>query len=88
MTLGDKIKQMRIQKGLTQAQLGSKYGINEATIRRYENNRLNPKFSTVVKFAKELNVDPVWLFMHKYGDVTIGDNGDIFVHIKRENFNE
>lgn len=55
-TIGTKIRELRKARGLTQRELGEKAGIAEPTIRRYELGKLNPKFETVQKIAKALNV--------------------------------
>lgn len=54
--IGDKIKELRLQNGLTQKSLGEKCGIAEPTIRKYELGKLNPKVETVKKIADALNV--------------------------------
>lgn len=58
MTIGENIKHIRKQKGLTQKQLSELSGINESQIRRYELglNNSNPKIETVQKIAAALNV--------------------------------
>lgn len=54
--IGDKIKELRLQNGLTQKSLGEKCGIAEPTIRKYELGKLNPKVGTIKKIADALNV--------------------------------
>ncbi len=56
MTTGDRIRAARKAKGYTQKQLGEACGIAEPTIRRYELGKLNPKFETLRKIAKALNL--------------------------------
>lgn len=51
-----KIKEIRKSKKLTQKQLGEKCGIAESTIRQYELGLRNPKFETLCKIAKALEV--------------------------------
>ena len=53
---GAKIKEVRIRKGLTQKQLGDLCGIADSNIRKYENNKQNPKIETVKKIASALGV--------------------------------
>ncbi len=55
-TIGERIRELRKEQGLTQKELGERAGIAEPTIRRYELGRLNPKFETVKKIAKALGV--------------------------------
>lgn len=56
MTVGENIKRIRKEKGLTQKTLGELCGINEANIRKYENGKQNPKIETVDKIASALGV--------------------------------
>lgn len=56
MQAGEIIRKYRIEKGLTQKQLGEKCGIAEPTIRKYELNKLNPKYETLQKIATALDV--------------------------------
>ena len=61
-TIGAKIRELRKARGLTQKELGEKAGIAEPTIRRYELGKLNPKFETVQKIAKALNVPEAFFY--------------------------
>lgn len=56
MAIGEKIKQIRKEKGFTQKKLSELSGINEAQIRRYELGGANPKIETVKKIAQALDV--------------------------------
>ena len=56
MTVGDRIRQWRNERNLTQKQLGELAGIAEPTIRRYELGKLNPKYETLEKIAAALHV--------------------------------
>lgn len=58
MTIGEKIKAKRLEKGLTQKRLGELSGIAEPTIRRYESGKLNPKLDTIKKIAEGLGITP------------------------------
>lgn len=62
MTVGELIKKKRLEKGLTQKQLGERAKIAEPTIRRYELGKLNPKYETIQKIAAALGVNPLELF--------------------------
>lgn len=55
MTIGENIKRIRKEKGLTQKKLGELCGINEANIRKYENGKQNPKIETVSRIASALD---------------------------------
>lgn len=56
MTIGERIKKIRKEKGFTQKSLGQKCGINEVQIRHYEIGKSTPKISTVGKIASALEV--------------------------------
>lgn len=56
-TIGENIKRIRKEKGLTQKQLGSfcKPPMADSAIRRYEAGKANPKLATVRKIAEALD---------------------------------
>ena len=56
MTKGENIKKYRKKRGMTQKELGQLCGIAETTIRRYELGSLNPKYETLEKIAKALEI--------------------------------
>lgn len=61
MTVGQNIRAIRKERGLTQNQLGELCGIKEANIRKYELGKANPKIETIEKIAKALGVSIVRL---------------------------
>lgn len=58
MTVGENIRRIRKERGLTQKQLGELVGASEAYIRAYESGRRNPKPSSLEKLAGALAVNP------------------------------
>ena len=57
MDIGQKIKNARIAKGLTQEGLGNLVGLQKSAIAKYENGRVvNIKRSTLQKLAKALDL--------------------------------
>lgn len=56
MTVGENIRRLRKDRGLTQKQLGELCGINEANIRKYESDKQNAKIETIEKISKALGV--------------------------------
>jgi transcriptional regulator with XRE-family HTH domain len=56
MPFGDKLKQLRQQKGMTQAKLASVSGIPVGTIRDYEQGKRDPLLSNAQRLAKALAV--------------------------------
>lgn len=60
MKTADKIKHLRLQKGLTQEELGQLVGVQRAAINKYEKGTVvNIKRSTLQKLADALGVLPV-----------------------------
>lgn len=57
MTIGERIKKIRLEKGMTQKELAEKCGLFDSAIRRYESGRQNPKIGTVQKIAMALDVN-------------------------------
>lgn len=62
MIIGDRIRKLRLSKGLTQKQLGEKCGMADSAIRRYESGRGNPTERTLSRIAEALQV-PVYELM-------------------------
>ena len=56
MTIGEKIKSIRLSKNLTQKELGELCGMADSAIRRYELGGANPKIETLKRIASALNV--------------------------------
>lgn len=57
MTIGEKIREARIKKDLTQKQLGDKCRMADSAIRRYESGRGNPTLDTVGRIAEALDME-------------------------------
>ena len=55
MTFGEKLKELRTQAGLTQAQLAELSDVPLGTIRDYEQGKRDPLLSTAQKLARALN---------------------------------
>lgn len=59
MNIGGKIKNARIEKGMTQEELGKLVGVQRAAINKYEKGVVvNIKRSTLQKLANALNIRP------------------------------
>lgn len=56
MTVGQNIRAIRKERGLTQKELGKLCGIAESNIRKYEADKQNAKIETIEKIAKALGV--------------------------------
>lgn len=61
MSIGKRIKQTRIDLGISQAKLGEKLGVTQQMIGIYENGQRNPKKETLEKIAEALGVTAEYL---------------------------
>lgn len=55
MSIGENIRYLRKQAGLTQKKLAESVGVNEVTIRSYEAGKYEPKTEVLYKLCKVLN---------------------------------
>ena len=51
-----KIKELRAEKGLTQAQLAEIVGVNQTAIGKYERGELEPNLQTLIKLSQFFQV--------------------------------
>ncbi len=59
--IGEKLREARTRRLLTQEELAEKAGISAATVVNIERNNQEPHFRTIRKLAKALDVDPTTL---------------------------
>jgi transcriptional regulator with XRE-family HTH domain len=59
--IGDKLREARTRRLMTQVQLAEKSGVNQVTIARIERDQVDPRFSTIRRLARALDVDPTQL---------------------------
>ena len=59
--IGEKLKQARTRRLLTQDELAEKAGVSQSTVANIERNNAEPQFRTIRKLAKALDVDPTEL---------------------------
>ena len=57
MSLGLKIKDVRLKKGLTQSELADETSITLRTIQRIENNEVKPSFHSLKELSRVLETD-------------------------------
>lgn len=57
-----RLKDLRLKKGLTQTELGKKLGVKQSTFTNWENGKREPNFETLIKLADLLEVSVDWLF--------------------------
>lgn len=72
MSLNDRIKQARLNAGLTQEQLGEKIGVAKTTVAGYEKNR-EPDSATLGALMDALRVDANFLFQDEMKELESDD---------------
>lgn len=61
LTIGERIKQCRLERGMTQKDLAERMGISPVCISQYETGKRVPKIETIDRIATALGVDPTYL---------------------------
>jgi transcriptional regulator with XRE-family HTH domain len=56
--IGNRLKELRERNLLTQAELGAVAGVSRDQVSRIERDEVDPRFSTIRKLARALEVDP------------------------------
>jgi transcriptional regulator with XRE-family HTH domain len=69
--LGRALRELRVEAGLTQAQVASGAGVDHPYVSRMESGQRDPHWSTVVRFLAAL-------------DATLADLGDAIERVERE----
>lgn len=62
--LGQKIAQIRDEKGITQYRLAKDLLMEQSNLARIENGKTNPTVRTLIKISDLLEIDIVELFTH------------------------
>ena len=57
--IGARIREIRLARGLTQAELGDKVGLSADRVRQYETGYRKPKADMIKAFASALEVQPL-----------------------------
>ena len=57
MTIGKMIRDLRIEKDMTQAELGKEIGVSQKAIDYWERDVYEPKFSSVLELIKYFDLD-------------------------------
>jgi transcriptional regulator with XRE-family HTH domain len=59
--IGDRLREVRARRLLTQEELAEKSGVSPSTVANVERDHREPHFRTIRKLAKALDVDPTEL---------------------------
>lgn len=68
--LGDRLKEMRIKRGLTQPDLSRATGISKATISNYELGRSTPDMRSLALLMNALDVDANYIMQDEIAEYT------------------
>ena len=68
--LGDRLKEMRIKRGLTQPDLSRATGISKATISNYELGRSTPDMRSLALLMDALDVDANYIMQDEIAEYT------------------
>jgi transcriptional regulator with XRE-family HTH domain len=61
-SIGERVKSLRIDQGLTLAELGARVNLSTSYLSQIERDRTQPSLTTLVNIAKVLNVEPRYFF--------------------------
>jgi transcriptional regulator with XRE-family HTH domain len=85
MKTAEKIRQLRIEKGLSQEALGELVGVKKAAINKYETGRVvNIKKSMLVKLADALGVLPAALLDDVDGQAVYSSDEQCLIELYRK----
>jgi transcriptional regulator with XRE-family HTH domain len=56
--IGERVKAERVRRFWTQDKLAERAGISQKALSKIENNEVEPRFSTILKLAEALEVEP------------------------------
>lgn len=76
--IGSRIKQTRVEKGLSLEDVAKKVGVAKSTIQRYEAGAIEKiKLPVIESIAKELKVNSAWLLGKEEDKYGISDESEI-----------
>lgn len=76
--IGKRLKEIRKQKGMTQKQLAEMIGVSVSTIKKWEQDIVDPNTSAMISIAVALNVSLDYLFGNDAApDLVMVADGDI-----------
>lgn len=88
MTIGERIKAIRVNTGLTQTAFGVQVGLEQRTVSDYETGRAAPGTARLYLIAERFNVNPEWLINgegEQYKSKTV--DAETRAQIEREHIN-
>lgn len=77
-SVGERLKRFRLDKGMTQEELGEILGITKAAVQKYESGAIrNFKSDTVRKLCEIFNAPPAYFIFDRVPDLTSGDTKEV-----------
>lgn len=85
MSVGTKLRRIRIERGITLRELARKVGCTSSFLSQVERDKVDPSISTLKKIASALNVNIVDFFMEDIGDqdVVTKVHERVKIHLRR-----
>lgn len=76
MTIGDKIRELRLESGLLQKELASKINIAPNTLSQFESGKANPSYEVLIAFADIFACSTDYLLGRSddFGNITVLEN--------------
>ncbi len=81
---GNRLKKLRVSKGLTQEELGRAVNVTKVSICCYEKNNRTPNIETLLDLSEVLETTPNYLLGSEVKAVVNEDKGKYNVHISKE----
>ena len=78
-TFGERLRKLRLEKGMTQDEFAALLGSTKQVLSRYETNQRSPKITLVQQYAEKLNVSVDYLLGDSEDEVLYAD-----FHLKRK----
>lgn len=80
LTVGERIKSLRVEQNMTQEELGEILGVTKAAVQKYENGTIrNFKSDTIRTLCDTFQMPPVYFIYDQVPDLATGDGIDMLV---------
>lgn len=79
-SVGQRVKRFRLDRGMTQEELGEILGITKAAVQKYENGTIrNFKSDTIRKLCEVFDAPPAYFVFDRVPDLTDGNAKEVLV---------
>lgn len=85
-TLGEKIRENRLRRNLTQAELANEAELTIRTVSKYETDAVMPKGRNLYRLASALGVSVAYLTHPEIEDPTYGLDEEVYLDAAREKY--